>query len=408
MPSVHSKFMDEEAEQRKKVAKMWAPAISFFSDKRRKGKSSQGDEDEDSTNVRTFSVPLDPDTPEDDDKKKQYYTVKLPVFEMGDTPEEWCEWRFNIDDLIKTLGYTKTAQIVRVQRSLLKGKSAELYQSFYNKRFSRKVEKEDQQRMALNKVLNDMALKIFADGAWAARSQKRYMRNNLFMGNMDPEKFADRLEKLNDYLKYFPIDKVEMEHPPNKKLDWDELVDIMDYSTPRRWHPLMLSQGKQPHLFRSFSEAVTYYQRLYKSNQLSRKLAEAGRFIGGGGGHSGGGSSGKRRRGGHNNGKDNNTSNQKERTPCSTCGKMHRGKCWHSEDSGSGSRPNKRAKFHSNKNKSGKPQSSHVMIETKDLKKLVANQAKRPHQDEEESVGSFDNILASLSIAGDKKDKNED
>ncbi|CAB9499949.1 unknown protein [Seminavis robusta] len=193
-----------------------------------------------------------------------------------------------IDDLIKTLGYTKTAQIVRVQRSLLKGKSAELYQSFYIKRFTQEVTSEDQQKKALSQVMNDMALKIFADGAWAARSQKRYMRNNLFMGNMDPEKFADRLEKLNDYLKYFPIDKVEMEHPPNKKLDWDELVDIMDYSTPRRWHPLMPSQGKQPHLFKSFNEAVTYYQRLYKADLLSRKLSEANGFNGGNNGGGGG------------------------------------------------------------------------------------------------------------------------
>ncbi|CAB9525295.1 hypothetical protein SEMRO_1656_G289050.1 [Seminavis robusta] len=165
MLTVHSKFVDEEAKRRKKIAKMWAPAIPYFPERKKKGKSSKDEEDEDSTSMRTFSVPLDPDAGDDDDKKKQYYTVKLPVFEMGDTPEEWCEWRFNIDDLVETLGYNKTIQIVHVQCSLLKGKSAELYQSFYIKRFTQEVTSEDQQKKALSQVMNDMALKIFNDGA---------------------------------------------------------------------------------------------------------------------------------------------------------------------------------------------------------------------------------------------------
>jgi hypothetical protein len=33
------------------------------------------------------------------------------------------------------------------------------------------------------------------------------MRRNLFMGKLNPEKFSQRLEELNKYLYYIPIEK---------------------------------------------------------------------------------------------------------------------------------------------------------------------------------------------------------
>jgi hypothetical protein len=37
--------------------------------------------------------------------------------------------------------------------------------------------------------------------------QREYMRRDLFMGKLNPERFSQRLEELNKYLDYIPIEK---------------------------------------------------------------------------------------------------------------------------------------------------------------------------------------------------------
>ena len=49
------------------------------------------------------------------------------------------------------------------------------------------------------------------------------MRKHLYMGDMNPEKFADRLKKLNKYLLYFPT----KEGQNSTQLAEDELIDIL-------------------------------------------------------------------------------------------------------------------------------------------------------------------------------------
>jgi hypothetical protein len=45
--------------------------------------------------------------------------------------------------------------------------------------------------------------------AWrdAYERQREYMRRDLFMGKINPEKFSQRLQDLNKYLDYIPIEK---------------------------------------------------------------------------------------------------------------------------------------------------------------------------------------------------------
>jgi hypothetical protein len=41
----------------------------------------------------------------------------------------------------------------------------------------------------------------------AYERQRDYMRRDLFMGRLNPEKFSQRLKDLNRYLDYIPIEK---------------------------------------------------------------------------------------------------------------------------------------------------------------------------------------------------------
>jgi hypothetical protein len=44
----------------------------------------------------------------------------------------------------------------------------------------------------------------------AYERQREYMRRDLFMGKLNPEKFSQRLKDLNKYLDYIPIDRTTL------------------------------------------------------------------------------------------------------------------------------------------------------------------------------------------------------
>ena len=181
--------------------------------------------------TKTFNVPLNPDS-KDTNEKKETISVKVRVFESG-TPEDWCEFRTEVNDLFESAGYNTTAIQVKVYKSLLKGKISQEFITCYNKRFNG-VPGDNEARLAaaLKKLLNDLALKIFPDGEGATRAQKRYLRNNLHMGRMDPVKFHERLDKINTYIEFFPIKAIGMTKPPNKPLVEDEIIGILDFAKP--------------------------------------------------------------------------------------------------------------------------------------------------------------------------------
>ena len=66
-------------------------------------------------------------------------------------------------------------------------------------------------------VINDTAKKYFShDCDWsnAYRYQKAYMRKNLYMGDMNPENFCERLSKINRMLTNFPFTDDDEHAPP--------------------------------------------------------------------------------------------------------------------------------------------------------------------------------------------------
>jgi hypothetical protein len=92
------------------------------------------------------------------------------------------------------------------------------------------------------------------------------------MGNTDPEKFMEWLEKINSYLPYFPPDESFHQHT---KLDWDELVvDIPDFGKKLEWHVKMLVQGRRPEMFKSLQEAINYYKQLYTADKIREQFSE--------------------------------------------------------------------------------------------------------------------------------------
>jgi hypothetical protein len=74
------------------------------------------------------------------------------------------------------------------------------------------------------------------------------------MGRLTPEKFSQRLQDLNRYLDYIPIEKtidsLRVTKSYGKYLPEDELRSIMGRAIPPEWTVNLLSLGKKPWKFR--------------------------------------------------------------------------------------------------------------------------------------------------------------
>jgi hypothetical protein len=236
-----------------RVEKIWPPPIPFkFTPKSNKKKTT--DEEEEKAKTATFEILLDPN--EVDGKE---YDRKIKIFEDG-SPEEWVLHIREVEDLIAQLRFTKADQQINVWRSVLRGKAKEIFRAAWNKRNTENQGKakaaQTKEEEILKAVINDCSKKFFgANWSGAARRQKSYMRNNLQMGDKNPETFYDRLKKMNSYLPYFPTKDGQ---PKYHELPEDELIDILDRSNKIEWHLTMLSQGKQPDNFETPEEMVEY------------------------------------------------------------------------------------------------------------------------------------------------------
>jgi hypothetical protein len=127
-------------------------------------------------------------------------------------------------------------------------------------------------KMALEHVLNDMALKIFTDGERSARLQKKHLcRMGLTMRGMDVAAFARRLQQISSYMPYFPMRRVEGKLVKAEPIGEEQLVDALDSAIPARWENQILRTGKAPEDFSSLNETVAYYLKFQQADNRSGK-----------------------------------------------------------------------------------------------------------------------------------------
>ena len=253
--------------------RIWPPPVSFVARTTKKVKSKDTSEDDDSDNTRSFEILLDPNDPDSDT-----YKMRVSVFEDG-TAEDWINWRFDVDDLFDKVAAVDNGQKQnQIYMSLLQGTARERYIEAFTGHNNANLALDANDRLEMDDlltlVINDTSKKYFSlDCDWrnAYRYQKAYMRKNLFMGDMNPEKFCERLSRINRMLSYFPFTDDDVREAPNR-LDDDELCDILDSAKKPEWHLLMMSQGKRPHSFENYDEAKMYYKQLYNAEQFQKKL----------------------------------------------------------------------------------------------------------------------------------------
>jgi hypothetical protein len=73
----------------------------------------------------------------------------------------------------------------------------------------------------------------------AYERRREYMRRDLFMGKLNPEKFSQRLQDLNKYLDYIPIERTTLTYKTKKaygkSLSEDDIRSIMGRAIPPEW-----------------------------------------------------------------------------------------------------------------------------------------------------------------------------
>jgi hypothetical protein len=98
------------------------------------------------------------------------------------------------------------------------------------------------------------------------------------MGRLNPEKFSQRLQDLNRYLDYIPIertsDRNKVTKAYGKGLPEDELRSIMGRVITPEWTANLLSLGKEPWKFRDLEDQLNVYRKQWQADQQKQIIAQ--------------------------------------------------------------------------------------------------------------------------------------
>ena len=187
---------------------LWPAAIPFSKPKQKK-KGNKGSEDSKKKrdNYQTFNVKIDPRN--DSCDKHNLTEITVPLFEWG-TPEDYCQWRTSLEELFNKQGSAHDPVFqVRMYTMLFRGDALEQFTDAYKELNVDNEAKDQEHRLAdtivLEKALNVLALQIFKDGVNSYGIQKKYLRQQIPIGDMDVTDYALKLRTINKWLRYFPI-----------------------------------------------------------------------------------------------------------------------------------------------------------------------------------------------------------
>lgn len=310
------------AEAQVRMMQLSPPPIPFLtrmSERELSTEAKKKEEEKNTTNYVSFDIRLDP-TKKDSEKIRR----KLKVFENG-SPEDYCKWRVDFDDLIRYPSFAKPEARASVLNTLLRGRARDTFLASHN-RYKSLAEDESDKEYAVNHALNDVALDVFVVRG-PDKLEKSYLRNCLYLHDYPVKEWGKRLEEINDYIPYFPLDDF-LEGIAPTSLPEDELNDILNRAKPLTWHQKALVANIAVETM-TWDEIIEYYEKLERNDALEvdqkknpRKDEE--------------GHSKKRHRTGKTRGNDNSERKEKRKSEsrpnkpeferkeaCTHCGKWH-------------------------------------------------------------------------------------
>jgi hypothetical protein len=127
----------------------------------------------------------------------------------------------------------------------------------------------------------EMSIQAFdIQSGWrdAYESQREYMRRDLCMGKLNPDKFSQRLQDLNSYLDFIPIEKtsdnIKITKAYVKSLPEDEIRSIMGRAILPEWTVNLLALGKEPWRFKDLEDQLNMYRQQWQADQQKQIIAQ--------------------------------------------------------------------------------------------------------------------------------------
>jgi hypothetical protein len=105
------------------------------------------------------------------------------------------------------------------------------------------------------------------------------------MGKLNPETFSQRLQDLNKYLDYIPIERTTLSDKTMKayvkSLPEDEIRSIIGRAIPPEWKVNLLALGKEPWRFKDLEDQLNMYHQQWQADQQKQIIANmAGKMPG--------------------------------------------------------------------------------------------------------------------------------
>jgi hypothetical protein len=98
------------------------------------------------------------------------------------------------------------------------------------------------------------------------------------MGKLNPEKFSQRLQDLNRYLDFIPIEKtsnsLKTTKAYEKSFPEDEIRSIMGQAIPPEWTVNLLALGKEPWRFKDLDDQLNVYRQQWQADQQNQSIAQ--------------------------------------------------------------------------------------------------------------------------------------
>jgi transposase InsO family protein len=274
--SIYTK-LQYSSEQLKKLAhareSMWPPPIAFsLMGKFMKPKSaSDKDEKKDEGLYVKFDVPLN-----NKDSNSDKYERKVKLYSDG-KPFDWCEFRENTDDLFEAFGCDgqDTNQVNKRHHlyiALFAGRAKSLYMANYNKvnAANNQLEKKDQacDAKVLSLVINETAKSFFRSWDSAVQEQQQYMRQNLFLGDLMPSTFVERLKRMNKFLRYFP--RADLEN--DVLIPEEQLITIVHHASHGIMQLQIQRSGKTINEFKTLDALKVFFDQQHECDMLEKRI----------------------------------------------------------------------------------------------------------------------------------------
>jgi hypothetical protein len=144
--------------------------------------------------------------------------------------------------------------VMNLAQAMLHGRGLD---AFVNERRAQmaknKIQEANNQTELNDQQIHDYAIFELAIRAFDIQSGWRdaFERQREYMGKLNPEKFSQRLEEMNNYVDYIPIEKSNPKRMAyGQALLDDKIRSIMGRYIPLEWTVNMLSMGKEPWKFK--------------------------------------------------------------------------------------------------------------------------------------------------------------